>query len=207
MRNYTITLIGVPSSGKTTLFNAVTGRNQAKVPWPNSEFLLSKGKFPHGEVIYHFYDLPGVQSLSGTSPLEGLINQWVTEHASNLFLFVCNAACLEQEFPLLLTLMTHTPNIIVCLNKVDLLRRTPLSIDTDVLSKQLSLPVIRLSAKKQNGLYQLLCSIDDWTEQPATAEMPLSNFTSPSKQATELFRSCSTTFSNLFAKWRYQHGK
>ena len=158
-----VALIGNPNSGKTTLFNALTGLNYKVANYPGvtverkeATIALNSGR------AAQLVDLPGVYSLSGISIDEKIATAEVlsAERKPDLLVQVCDATNLERNFYLLSELIDTGIKVILCLTMVDLVEKTGLKIHKELLSRQLGIPVVSIVARKKEGLEELLHTIE-----------------------------------------------
>ena len=150
-----IALAGNPNSGKTTLFNELTGANQYVGNWPGVTVDRKGGQLTEHEEI-ELQDLPGVYSLSPYSPEEVVTRRYLLEEKPDLIINVVDATNLERNLYLSSQLMETGLPMIVALNMCDLLAARGMKIDTAALSRQLGCPVVEVSALQQTGITELV---------------------------------------------------
>ncbi len=150
-----IALAGNPNSGKTTLFNELTGANQYVGNWPGVTVDRKGGQLTEHEEI-ELQDLPGIYSLSPYSPEEVVSRQYLVEGKPDLVVNVVDATNLERNLYLSSQLMETGLPMVVALNMCDLLEQRGMRIDTTALSRQLGCPVVAVSALKQTGIAELI---------------------------------------------------
>ena len=151
----TIALAGNPNSGKTTLFNELTGANQYVGNWPGVTVDRKGGHLTEHEEI-ELQDLPGIYSLSPYSPEEVVSRRYLLEEKPDLVVNVVDATNLERNLYLSSQIMETGLPMIIALNMCDLLAAEGSSIDTAALSARLGCPVVAVSALKQTGMTELL---------------------------------------------------
>ena len=164
--NITIALAGNPNSGKTTLFNALTGSNQYVGNWAGVTVERKEAMFDIGDDHATLVDLPGVYSLSPYSIEENITRHFIAQHQPDVVLNIVDATNLERNLYLTLQLMELERPVVVALNLMDELERRGESIDCKVLSEQLGAPVVPISAKKRQGFDALFQAIHDQAHDP-----------------------------------------
>lgn len=157
----TIALVGNPNSGKTTLFNAVTGANQKTGNYPGVTVTRVSGVFhtPHGHK-FELLDLPGCYSLSPQAPDERitrdvLLGDQEGSELPSAVVCVVDASNLERHLYLVLQVIDLGLPVVVALNKVDLAEKSGLRINVELLSEELGLPVVPCQANKGKGVLDL----------------------------------------------------
>ena len=147
-----IALVGNPNVGKSTVFNALTGLHQHTGNWPGKTVDTAMGSFRGGNHRYKLVDLPGTYSLHPQSQEEEITRDYILSGEPDAVIAVCDATCLERNLILVLQLLDVTKNVIVCVNLMDEAERKGIRVNVDVLSKELNVPVIGVSAKKKKTL-------------------------------------------------------
>ncbi len=165
-----IALAGNPNSGKTTLFNELTGANQYVGNWPGVTVDRKGGRLTEHEEI-ELQDLPGIYSLSPYTPEEVVSRRYLLEEKPDMVINVVDATHLERNLYLTSQLLETGLPVVVALNMIDLAEADGNRIDTDILSQKLGCPVVKVSALNRTGINGLLKYI--LAESPA-APTPLS---------------------------------
>jgi len=156
-----IALLGNPNSGKTTLFNLLTGARQNTGNWPGVTVERKEGYFTlndngvHKKV--HVVDLPGTYSLdySDVSVDEKVARQFVLDHPDRVFVNIIDASTLERGLYLTIQLRELGVPMVVFLNMMDVAKKRNMQIDVEKLSALLGCPVLPVSLKKREGTDQL----------------------------------------------------
>ncbi|MDO4565235.1 MAG: ferrous iron transporter B [Clostridia bacterium] len=147
----TIALAGNPNSGKTTLFNALTGSNQFVGNWPGVTVEKKEGKLKkHDEVV--ITDLPGIYSLSPYTLEEVVARNYLIEERPDAVLNIVDGTNLERNLYLTTQLTELGIPVVVAVNMMDVVRKNGDKIDTQELSRVLGCPVVEVSALKGTGI-------------------------------------------------------
>lgn len=150
-----VALAGNPNVGKSTIFNALTGRRQHTGNWPGKTVNSARGSFTHHGRNFLLVDLPGTYSLLASSPEEEIARDFICFGRPDVTVVVAAAACLERNLNLALQVMEITPGVVVCVNLLDEARRKNIQVDTGALSRRLGVPVVGTVARTGRGLKEL----------------------------------------------------
>ena len=164
--DYVVALAGNPNTGKSTVFNSLTGLRQHTGNWPGKTVGRAEGAFTYRDHNYKIVDLPGTYSLLSTSEDEEIARNFILFGQPDVTLVVVDATRLERNLNLTLQILEITQNVVVCLNLMDEANRKGISIDTYELSKELGVPVIATTARYGEGVDQLLAAIENVAENP-----------------------------------------
>ena len=147
----TIALVGNPNSGKTTLFNQLTGNHQYVGNWPGVTVERKTGTLKADSSI-SIVDLPGIYSLSPYSNEEIIARDYLERRESDVVIDIVDASNLERNLYLTTQLMEFGIPVVVALNQMDIVRKRGYEIDSQALSKALGLPVVEISALLGDGV-------------------------------------------------------
>lgn len=153
---HTIALVGNPNSGKTTLFNVLTGSNQHVGNWPGVTVEKKEGSFKHKGAIYNVVDLPGTYSLGAYSEDELIARDFVVKGSPDVVINVIDASNIDRNLYLTTQLLEMGANVVVALNMMDEATNKKIEVDIQELSKDLGVPVIPTVAAKKKGIEDLI---------------------------------------------------
>ncbi len=159
-----IALAGNPNTGKSTIFNLLTGLKQHTGNWPGKTVLQSRGSYCFKQREYTIVDLPGTYSLLANSPDEQTARDFICFAKPEATVVVTDATCLERNLNLVLQVLEITPRLIVSLNLLDEARRKNIFVDIKALEVELGVPVIATVASKGKGIIDLQAAIKDMVE-------------------------------------------
>jgi len=164
-----IATIGNPNSGKTTLFNALTGSHQKVGNWSGVTVEKKVGQFKLADnSTVNMVDLPGIYNLDhdalGASLDERVAFEYIMQSEPDVVLNIIDASCLERSLYLTLQLLELGLPVLVVLNKMDIADKQKQVIDNKQLSKQLGCPVVSLSALDQLAVKQLTATLSNLQE-------------------------------------------
>ncbi|HCH40706.1 MAG TPA: ferrous iron transport protein B, partial [Enterobacter sp.] len=180
MKKLTIGLIGNPNSGKTTLFNQLTGARQRVGNWAGVTVERKEGQFTTTDNQVTLVDLPGTYSLttisSQTSLDEQIACHYILSGDADLLINVVDASNLERNLYLTLQLLELGIPCVVALNMLDIAEKQQIRIDVDALSARLGCPVVPLVSTRARGIDALKLAIDRHSR---NAEVELVHYAQP----------------------------
>ncbi len=159
--DYLIALAGNPNTGKSTVFNNLTGLRQHTGNWPGKTVTRAEGGFLYNESRYKIVDLPGTYSLLSASTDEEIARNFILFGRPDVTVIVADATRLERNLNLVLQTLEITDRAVLCLNLMDEAKRHGLKIHERLLAKELGIPVIPTAARKNEGMEELLKAIDE----------------------------------------------
>ncbi|MFJ6210512.1 FeoB small GTPase domain-containing protein [Lysinibacillus sp. NPDC092081] len=156
MRVNRIALAGNPNTGKSTLFNTLTGLKQHTGNWPGKTVVHAEGSFEHKGEQYVLVDLPGTYSLFSNSADEEVARDHIVFDQPDATIVVLDATSLERNLNLALQVLEMTNNVIICINLIDEAEKKGIRIDDRKLARELGVPVVKISARNKKGINRLL---------------------------------------------------
>ena len=184
----TIAIIGNPNSGKTTLFNRLTGSNQHVGNWPGVTVDRKTGHVCHDGVGVDIVDLPGIYSLSPYTQEEIIAREYVLSDELDGILNIVDAANIERNLYLTLQLISLGLPMVVALGFMDDVRAQGVEIDVAELERRLGVPVVPISAKKGENIHNLLDELAHGMRPPAQQPTYLHGVGAAIRRASDLLR-------------------
>jgi ferrous iron transport protein B len=159
--DFVVALAGNPNTGKSTVFNYLTGLRQHTGNWPGKTVTRAEGGFEYNDKKFKLVDLPGTYSLLSTSTDEEVARDFILFGQPDVTVIVVDATRVERNLNLVLQILEITDRAVVCLNLMDEAKRNGIKVDDRTLSKELGVPVAAASARQGEGMNELLSSIYD----------------------------------------------
>ncbi len=159
--DYLLALAGNPNTGKSTVFNALTGLRQHTGNWPGKTVSRAEGGMAFGGSRYKLVDLPGAYSLLSTSYDEEIARDFLLFGKPHVTVVVVDATRLERNLNLVLQILEITDKVVVCLNLMDEARRKGMDVDAKQLASALGVPVVPTAARQNEGVSALLQAIHE----------------------------------------------
>lgn len=158
--DYVVALAGNPNTGKSTVFNNLTGLRQHTGNWPGKTVARAEGGFNYNENKFKLVDLPGTYSLLSTSKDEEVARDFILFGQPDVTIIVLDSTRLERNLNLAIQVLEITDRVVICLNLIDEAERLNIKIDERTLSRELGVPVVAASARSGKGMDELLKYVD-----------------------------------------------
>jgi len=158
-KELTIALAGNPNSGKSTVFNALTGARQHVGNWPGKTVEKKEGTCKYDDREIQVVDLPGTYSLTAYSMEEIVARDFIVEGKPDVVVDIVDASNLERNLYLAVQLLELGANLVLDLNMMDMAEARDHRIDVKALSELLGVPVVPTVANKGEGIKELLTTI------------------------------------------------
>ncbi len=159
--DFVVALAGNPNTGKSTVFNALTGLRQHTGNWPGKTIARAEGAFSLDGKQFKLVDLPGTYSLLSATEDEEVARNFILFGKPDVTVIVLDAMRLERNLNLALQVLQITDKAIVCVNLIDEAKKHGVTVDGRGLSKDLGVPVVMAAARQGEGIEQLLQEIND----------------------------------------------
>ncbi|MEO7345076.1 MAG: FeoB small GTPase domain-containing protein, partial [Methylotenera sp.] len=169
-----IALLGMPNTGKSTLFNRISGASARVGNWPGITVDLMSAKILIGGHIAELIDLPGIYDLHGFSEDEQVVRHFLANNAIDLVIVLLNSSQIDRQLSLVLQIKRLNLPAVLALNMADEARQSGVTIDSDSLAKELQMPVLQISAKYGEGIPKALQAATQIINQNQPASNPQS---------------------------------
>lgn len=159
--DYLVALAGNPNTGKSSVFNALTGLRQHVGNWTGKTVARAEGGYTLGGVRYKLVDLPGSYSLLSASEDEEIARNFLLFGKPDCTIVVVDATALERNLNLVLQVLEITDKVVICVNLMDEAERKGIEVDVRSLSRDLGVPTVPTVARSGEGLAQLAQTVAD----------------------------------------------
>ena len=153
--SYIVALAGNPNTGKSTVFNYLTGLKQHTGNWPGKTIATARGEFTYNNINYNLIDLPGTYSLFALSQEEVVARDFICFGDVDAVIVVCDATCLERNLNLLFQVLELTSKVVLCVNLIDEAEKKSIKINKEKMEQLLGIPIVLTSARNKIGMDEL----------------------------------------------------
>ncbi len=154
-KKFRVAIVGNPNSGKTTLFNGLTGSNQRVGNWPGVTVEKTIGYLTLEDFEFEIIDLPGIYSLSSDSIDEKIARDFIIKREYDAIINILDSSNLERNLFLTLNLLEMKVPVILVLNKIDIVKKNNKEIDPKLLSELIGLQVVAINSTKKEDVEYL----------------------------------------------------
>ncbi|MCJ7593356.1 MAG: 50S ribosome-binding GTPase [Desulfobacterales bacterium] len=159
-----IALAGNPNSGKSTIFNAITGARQHIANYPGVTVEKKLGRVTHKDYVIEVVDLPGTYSLTAYSLEEIVARDFLIKERPDVVVDIIDASNLDRNLYLTVQFMELGVPLILALNMIDVASQRGIVVDSEALSKLIGVPVVPTVARSKKGIHELLDKIVEFAE-------------------------------------------
>jgi ferrous iron transport protein B len=167
-RTIRVALAGQPNVGKSTVFNLLTGLSQHVGNWPGKTVERKEGTYSHNGTSVRIVDLPGTYSLTANSAEEVIARDHIIRERPDVVVAVINASSMERNLYLVAELLALQTPVIVAVNMMDVAEQEGVRIEPEVLEAALGVPVVPMTATRNQGIRELVEAIDQLTQDGAS---------------------------------------
>lgn len=173
-----IALAGNPNSGKTTLFNLLTGSTAHVGNWPGVTIDKKVGKYKNKEdnLKIDIVDLPGIYSLSPYTPEEIIARNYIIDEKPDVIINIVDATNLERNLYLSTQLIELGVPIVIALNMIDIVEKRRGSIDVEAIAKKMGVAVVKISALRNKGIKELMSKVNQVSKEKVKERSLLEEF-------------------------------
>jgi ferrous iron transport protein B len=157
--DHLVALAGNPNTGKSSVFNALTGLRQHVGNWTGKTVMRAEGGYSFQDKRYKLVDLPGTYSLLSASEDEEISRNFLLFGRPDCTVVVVDATALERNLNLVLQVLEITHKIVVCVNLMDEAVRKGIEVDVRSLSRDLGVPTVPTVARTKEGLRDLVQTV------------------------------------------------
>ena len=157
--DHLVALAGNPNTGKSSVFNALTGLRQHVGNWTGKTVKRAEGGYGFQGKRYKLVDLPGTYSLLSASEDEEISRNFILFGRPDCTVVVADATALERNLNLVLQVLEITGRVVVCVNLMDEAKRKGIDVDVRSLARDLGVPAIPTVARTKEGLHELVRTV------------------------------------------------
>jgi ferrous iron transport protein B len=168
----TLALVGQPNTGKSTVFNQLTGSHQHVGNWPGKTVEQKTGTTKNNGHTYHVVDLPGTYSLTANSAEEIITRDYILNEHPDAVIVMVDASQIERTMYLLAESITFPVPVIMALNMIDVAEQEGRKIDVPTLQHHLGIPVVPMVATKKESVNELVYEVEKLIKHQDVQENP-----------------------------------
>lgn len=150
-----VCLVGNPNTGKSSIFNELTGFHQHTGNWSGKTVVNAYGEYKHKGEDYGVIDLPGIYSVFSYSQEEEVAREFICFGKYDVLVVVCDMTCIERNISILFQILEMNKKVILCLNLCDEARDKNIIVDINKMEEELKIPIIKTSVKENIGIEEL----------------------------------------------------
>ncbi|MGM9535437.1 MAG: ferrous iron transport protein B [Intestinibacter sp.] len=200
--SYIVALAGNPNTGKSTVFNYLTGLKQHTGNWPGKTVSTARGEFTYNNINYDLIDLPGTYSLFALSQEEIVARDFICFGDVDAVIVVCDATCLERNLNLVFQVLELTGKVVLCINLIDEAEKKSIKIDRQKLEDLLGIPVVLTSAKNKIGMEELQDKLQETVLKETSSYKNLITYGDNIENLVSSFKEeLENTFSQINPRW------
>ena len=154
-KEFVVALAGNPNTGKSTVFNALTGMKQHTGNWSGKTVEASEGRYRYKDIDFKVVDLPGIYSFYSERGEEKAAKEYICSKQADLVVVTADATCLERGINLCFQAMDMFDDVVLCLNLMDEAQKHNIKVNKKYLEEKLKIPVIFASARQGEGIDEI----------------------------------------------------
>ena len=159
-----VSLVGNPNTGKSSIFNTLTGLHQHTGNWSGKTVVNAYGEYKHNNIEYGIIDLPGIYSIFSCSQEEEVSREFISFAKYDVLVIVCDMTCIERNLNIFFQVLEMNSKVILCLNLYDEARDKNIKVDIKGMEKELGVPIVVTSTKEMIGIEDLKNTIESVIE-------------------------------------------
>lgn len=200
-KTFVVALAGNPNTGKSTIFNSLTGLHQHTGNWPGKTVVNARGSYKYKDSDFLVVDLPGTYSIFASSSEEIVARDFICFGNPDVIAVVTDATCLERNLNLVFQIMEVTNNVVLCINLIDEAKKKGIFIDGKSIGEKLGIPVILSSARNNIGIDELKESIYNIASNKIKIRYNPIIYKNIEDKIDKIKKTVEKNFSNINSRW------
>ncbi len=200
-KTFVVALAGNPNTGKSTIFNSLTGLHQHTGNWPGKTVVNARGSYKYKDSDFLVVDLPGTYSIFASSSEEIVARDFICFGNPDVIAVVTDATCLERNLKLVFQIMEVTNNVVLCINLIDEAKKKGIFIDGKSIGEKLGIPVILSSARNNIGIDELKESIYNIASNKIKIRYNPIIYKNIEDKIDKIKKTVEKNFSNINSRW------